>query len=134
MTLTPEANITYGSTKRLCSGNGRCMTLRQISTYRDYVNYYDNTEEYTGWDADKVYGCVCQPGWEGAACDRRSCAKGDDPLTSNQYDEVQLIDCQCTTCEGGVYLTFQGQKSGLIPFTASPALVAQWIQVNKSTL
>jgi hypothetical protein len=35
---------------------------------------------YTGWDAKKIQGCSCDPGWEGNDCSGRICPRGNDPL------------------------------------------------------
>ena len=104
-----------------CSGNGRCVDLAYAQGYRDYVNFFDSTT-YASWDAHMLHGCACDEGWEGIACEKRSCPKGDDPETSG-VDEVQLIDCTCTTCSGGIYLTFRGAQTREIPYSASSSLV-----------
>jgi hypothetical protein len=53
----------------VCSGNGRCMSLREVTHFQTYFAYVNYTQ-YGGWDADKIYGCYCEPGWEGVACDK----------------------------------------------------------------
>lgn len=122
-TSTSEGGATYSSAKAICSGNGRCMSLREVSVYTDYYNYYaGNQPEYDDWDADMIYGCVCQPGWEGAACDLKSCPKGDDPITPG-VNEIQLFDCACKNCVGGLYFIFQNERTAYIPFNAPAALI-----------
>lgn len=111
----------------VCSGNGRCMSLREVTHYHTFFTYFDYTG-YTGWDADKIFGCVCSDGYEGVSCERRSCPKGDDPLTTTAWNgvernEVQLIDCLCTSCTGGLYISFRGQQTPLIPYDASEELI-----------
>lgn len=49
---------------------------------------------YDNWDADMIYGCVCDAGWDGPDCSQRSCPKGDDPMTSG-VDEVSVIMLRC---------------------------------------
>ena len=104
-----------------CSGNGRCMSLREIAQ--------SNSSTYTDWDADRIRGCVCDPGFQGVACALRSCPKGDDPLT-NGTDAVQLIDCKCSTCVGGVKILFNGKLSNLIPYDSSAALIKLRLEVK----
>lgn len=104
-----------------CSGNGRCLSLRDVDYYKDYQSFYNDTT-WTSWDADMIHGCVCDPGWEGSACNRRSCPKGQDPHTIG-VDTVQLIDCTCTTCTGTVRLTYLGKTTAAIPYSASVELV-----------
>lgn len=52
--------------------------------------YYSYTHN---WDSDLIHGCSCDVGYSGWSCSERVCPKGDDPLTMNQADEVQLIRC-----------------------------------------
>lgn len=84
------------------------MSLREVSQY--YINSDSNInkidssssiEEYDDWDADRIYGCLCDEGWEGFACDKRKCLSGPDPYIGG-VDEVQLIECQChsSSCTG----------------------------------
>jgi hypothetical protein len=91
--------------RAICSGNGRCMSLREISRYDVYEN---NEDEYDDWDADMIYGCACDDGWEGPECDRKTCPHGDDPLTFGR-NEIQIIDCLCWTCKGGLKIRYKGQ-------------------------
>lgn len=110
----------------ICSGNGRCLSLREVTNFRNFETHLDYTR-YKGWDADKVHGCVCEPGWAGISCEKRLCPKGDDPVTAvsgpSTDVEVQLIDCLCTSCQGGLYISFQGQQTPLIPYDASAELI-----------
>lgn len=110
----------------ICSGNGRCLSLRQVTNFQNFQTHLDYTR-YTGWDADKIHGCMCEPGWAGISCEKRTCPKGDDPLVTGSGDssvsEIQLIDCLCTSCQGGLYISFQGQQTPLIPFDASHELI-----------
>ena len=100
----------------VCSGNGVCMSLREVSLYQDFTTYY-NKLEYKDWDADMIHGCVCDEAWEGPACDQMSCPKGDDPTTSGVVD-VQLIHCICYDCAGGLNISFRGEQTAQIPHNA----------------
>ena len=51
----------------------------------------------------------------------QSCPVGDDPLTKNQVNELQLM--QCTARDGKFLLYFDGYPSKWIPFTANAAAV-----------
>eukprot|EP00428_Durinskia_dybowskii_P076813 CAMPEP_0170355536 /NCGR_PEP_ID=MMETSP0117_2-20130122/694_1 /TAXON_ID=400756 /ORGANISM="Durinskia baltica, Strain CSIRO CS-38" /LENGTH=170 /DNA_ID=CAMNT_0010609579 /DNA_START=357 /DNA_END=865 /DNA_ORIENTATION=+ len=110
----------------ICSGNGRCASLREVTSFQTFETRLDYTQ-YTGWDADMIRGCLCEPGWSGIACEKRLCPKGDDPvlagISGSNTPEVQLIDCQCTDCKGGLYISFQGQQTPLIPYDASEELI-----------
>jgi hypothetical protein len=131
---TPEAIFTFSSNVLPCSGNGRCLSLRQRSLYSSLSNFQQQSSiiEYTDWDADRIYGCLCEPGWSGVACEIMECPYGDDPLTTKETegnslnhdeDEVQLIDCQCNNCAGGVYLSLFGENSVFIPYNAEAELI-----------
>ncbi|KAG6956621.1 hypothetical protein JG688_00011338 [Phytophthora aleatoria] len=65
------------------------------------------------WDAHKIYGCVCDPGYTGSNCVERLCPVGDDPLTGTlidpngiQRNEKQRVNCKATS--GSFTLTFAG--------------------------
>jgi len=104
-----------------CSGHGRCITLREAGEHVDHLHFH-GAGSYSGWDEDMLAGCACQPGWEGPACSLRSCPKGDDPDTAGT-DEVQLFECTCTTCSGGVRFAFRGDTTLDVPFDASDDLI-----------
>lgn len=106
-----------------CSGNGRCITLKYANDYIDYRNFHTSIN-YEAWDANMIQGCACDDGWEGHACELKSCLKGDDPDTTG-VDEIQILDCTCTTCSGGMYLSFQGEQTKVIPYDASNALIRE---------
>eukprot|EP01039_Chlorochromonas_danica_P005706 gene5706-6290_t len=127
--ITPDSNGTTTSRYQICSGRGRCLSLRQASLFQDFHTAFGG-EEYSGWDADKVYGCVCDEGYEGPACQFRSCPLGDDPTTV-AYPATQLIDCQCTTCLGTVQLSYRGQVAAPLPYDAMPALVQSRLRTLK---
>jgi hypothetical protein len=111
-----------------CSGNGQCLTLREVSKYQDYITYF-NSSTYSDWDADRIKGCVCDSGFQGVACAERSCPKGDNPLT-NGTEGIQLIDCTCSSCTGGIRITFKGEQTELIPFYATADLIKYRFEVK----
>jgi hypothetical protein len=117
----------------ICSGNGRCASLREATRYQTFTARLDY-EQYAGWDTDKIRGCICEEGWTGIACENRMCPKGDDPLTAGAQGsttpEVQIIDCRCTDCKGGLYISFKGQQTPLIPYDASAELIQYRINVS----
>eukprot|EP01038_Epipyxis_sp_PR26KG_P014657 gene14657-19692_t len=118
--ITPQSTGTGDKTLQ-CSNNGKCMSLREVGRYQDF-NTFIGYSEYAGWDADKIFGCVCDEGWEGISCQKKSCPKGDDPSTDG-VDEVQLIDCKCSTCRGGLRLSFRAHQTLFIPCNASASLI-----------
>ena len=105
-----------------CSGNGKCMSMKSYAQLQDpgLGPVYPYT---TIWDAQKIYGCVCDDGYYGPDCSLRDCPSGDDPLTGQgsnvlsdptQYNTVQMVTCQAG---GGLFtLSFRGKTSPNIPF------------------
>ncbi|KAG6949191.1 hypothetical protein JG687_00015032 [Phytophthora cactorum] len=106
-----------------CSGHGQCMTIRQLSLEADadsesvVFDYGTDPNNIKTFDRDNVLGCKCDPGYEGYDCSKRSCLKGDDPVTTDQVDEIQLLKCTAT---GGVFrLQYRTITSVDIPFDAT---------------
>ena len=62
-----------------CNGNGKCLSIGQMASYTDNVNYF-TSYSYELWDEDKIIGCVCDDGWWGYDCSRSSCLSNDDPV------------------------------------------------------
>lgn len=124
--IIPYSIPAYTNITAICSGNGRCVSLHDVTRYQTFNSYLDYTM-YSGWDEYKIHGCVCENGWEGIACEKRSCPKGYDSLSSSklQVNEIQYIDCQCysTDCRGGLYISFEGQQTPLIPYDAAAELI-----------
>lgn len=46
------------------------------------------------WDSDKLHTCLCDTGYHGFDCALRNCPTGDDPLTTGQVNEIQLVVCE----------------------------------------
>lgn len=98
-----------------CSGQGRCMSLRSLAAFQR--NFQSQQFVYDAvWDADKVQGCVCDTGFTGIDCSLRLCPTGDDPLTTGQVNDVQLL--QCLSTAGSFVLYFGGLPTAWIPYSA----------------
>lgn len=63
------------------------------STETETRSWYQYNEV---WDSSMIHGCVCDFPWTGYDCSQRECPRGDDPLTTGQRDEIQLIECNTT--------------------------------------
>ncbi|KUF88948.1 Tenascin [Phytophthora nicotianae] len=107
----------------VCSGHGQCMTIRQLSLEADVdapslvFDYGSDPNNIHTFDRDNILGCKCDPGYEGYDCSKRSCLKGDDPVTTDQVDELQLLKCTAT---GGIFrLQYRTSTSVDIPFDAT---------------
>jgi len=109
----------------LCSGHGECQDmsvlaeLAQVNGDNARVTYGTIPNNKATWDYNMVKGCLCDQGWEGYDCTLRSCPTGDDPNTTDQYKEVQLLYCIAT--EGEFSLTFREAQTEAIPFDATAA-------------
>lgn len=99
-----------------CNGQGRCLSLRSLAAFRR--NFQSQQFVYDSvWDADKVQGCVCDLGFYGTDCSLRACPVGDDPLTTGQVNDVQLL--RCLSSAGSFVLYFGGLPTAWIPYSAS---------------
>lgn len=104
-----------------CSGNGRCLSMRRAAELQDDKGLFVTTT-YSLWDADKIWGCICDPGYTGYDCSVRQCPFGDDPLSQGQVNEIQTINCQCSgTCSGSFKISFRGEITAAIPHGSSAA-------------
>lgn len=100
-----------------CSSHGQCLDMMALAALADVngdaagFTYGAIPNNPLTWDANMVRGCFCDPGYEGYDCSQLSCPSGDDPLTTFQYDEKQVIKCTSSTGTGSLVFTFR-QKSG----------------------
>ncbi|KAG7393169.1 hypothetical protein PHYBOEH_006167 [Phytophthora boehmeriae] len=106
-----------------CSGHGQCMSIRQLSLEADVdspslqFDYGADPNNVLTFDRDSILGCKCDPEYEGYDCSQRSCPKGDDPVTTDQVDEIQVL--QCTGTGGHFRLQYRTSTSARIPFDAT---------------
>lgn len=98
-----------------CHGKGRCLSMRELAEKASVngvthaLRYGDNPNDPYTWDADRVFGCLCDEGYHGHDCSLRSCPHGDDPNTFNQYNELQLLRCYA---DGGAFsLSFRDRTT-----------------------
>lgn len=109
-----------------CNDHGKCYTMRNFAKETRNINsqqFLYDTEfgSYGVWDANKIQGCTCDPGYTGYDCSQYTCVRGDDPQTKGQVNEVQLVKCIAT--QGAFTLWYNGNPSGAIPFDATVATV-----------
>jgi len=106
-----------------CSNHGRCMSMKELATWAKVngeempYTYGMNPNEGRTWDADRVHGCLCDPGYTGYDCSQKTCPTGDDPMTYDQHVEVQLLTCTAT--QGTFTLTFREKTTAPIPWNAN---------------
>lgn len=100
-----------------CSEKGRCVSAKTLARMqdpgiqrkadgctsddicqdvncdeRDYSKCKETFVYETPWDSDHWFGCLCDEGYTGHDCSLRTCARGDDPLTTSQNNDVQLLE------------------------------------------
>jgi hypothetical protein len=92
-----------------------CLTLRRYAERQAYDGA--NFPYAVNWDSDKILGCDCDVGSEGFDCSKRSCPRGDDPLTTGQADEVQLLTCTMASPSSTTYFTLaiDGETTVRVP-------------------
>lgn len=106
-----------------CSKHGRCATMREMALLAvtngdsDPKLYGSDPNDGNTWDADRIYGCICDEGWTGFDCSERRCTYGDDPNTYGQVNEVQLFECAGTA--GELTFSFRQRTTLPIPFNAT---------------
>jgi hypothetical protein len=76
---------------------------------------YEHQTNGLGWDADKIYGCVCDSTWPvglgagqtqeaewfGADCSKRHCPSGDDPMDAKDgFKYYHDARDKATNCSG----------------------------------
>lgn len=82
------------------------------------VDIYGNSYTYsTNWDADMIRGCICDPKMGNYDCSGNNCPRGDDPLTTGQVNQIQLL--RCVASAGTFALYYYGYPSAQIQASAS---------------
>ena len=63
-----------------CSFRGRCVSMKYYAELKNpgEGEVFDYSQQ---WDSYRIYGCKCDPGYEGIDCSLRKCPTGDDPMT-----------------------------------------------------
>jgi len=118
-----ENMICGGGTTNPCSGNGQCLTMAEIATKATTNGvltptlYGTDPNNGQTWDANRVYTCLCDEGFEGYDCSLRSCPRGDNPATYNDKREIQVL--RCIAVSGTFTLTFREHTTDSISFNAN---------------
>ena len=103
-----------------CNARGVCTSMRKFAS----ETYDDNSKQFSYesvWDAEKFFGCVCDEGYTGYDCSVQTCPEGDDPLTTGQVNEVQLIKCKAAS--GSFTLLYKGYASRNIAYNAAASTI-----------
>ena len=94
-----------------CMKRGRCIDVETF--YRDM-----GFPPYTAWDKNMLQGCNCeQPrngaGYGGLDCMLFECPRGDDPMTTGQVNDVQLIKCNAPSGQFGLRFPFSERGAAI---------------------
>jgi hypothetical protein len=101
-----------------CNGNGRCISLKEAGALKDDVSFFSEIA-YNAWDAERIYGCVCDGAFTGYDCSLRKCPYGDDPHSgAGGNDEIQKITCTATS--GTFNVQLYGHLTRTLNFNDSP--------------
>ena len=112
----------------VCAGHGRCMKMSELAMYATDngdatpFSYGEDRNKAATWDHDKVFGCLCDAGWQGYDCTEQSCPHGDDVTTTGQSDEVQSLTCRYIGSLGSpptFSLKFRQHVTSAIAFSAT---------------
>lgn len=113
-----------------CNGHGSCVSMSYNAAEEnlDFTLAVPKTiyPYTTPWDARKIYGCRCDQYYAGHDCSVRVCPVGDDPMTSGQLNEIQLLKCTATT--GTFTLQFGLATSEPIAWDASAQTVVNTLR------
>lgn len=116
-----------------CTGHGECMSIAEAGYSFDGFHLNRSVHKdgsygvsYRAWDAHKLFGCVCDPGFVGYDCSRLECDRGDDRRSGGGRDETIVLFCRCEPpCNGTLTLTHMGEEShSLSPSDTPDDLVA----------
>ncbi|KAA0175809.1 hypothetical protein FNF27_02895 [Cafeteria roenbergensis] len=114
---------------RTCSGHGTCHSMEGLAQLARTngvstpFTYGQDRNSPATWDFRSSQGCICFDGWEGFDCSLRACPTGDDPTTSDQFDEVQSLVCSHVSGAPAFSLRFRDETTSPIAATASAAEV-----------
>lgn len=112
-----------------CSGHGQCLDMAALAALATVngdlggFTYGDVPNSPQTWDAKRLYGCLCDPEYEGYDCSLLVCPHGDDPDTYGQRDEQQIISCTDPDLSGNIVLTFRQHSTVTLTPTATAAEV-----------
>jgi hypothetical protein len=103
----------------VCGGKGKCMSLAAAAAAGNSAGSASlprPASQYRAWDAERVFGCVCDEGWSGPDCTVQLCPQGPDPLTT-ALPEVQSVTCTCGEggdCSSGGFSVSYGPRTALV--------------------
>jgi len=125
----------------VCNGHGRCLKMEELAEYSQLngdavdASYGMTPNLAATWDYDKVFGCLCDSGWQGYDCALKVCPTGDDVTTTGQQDEVQSLTCRyigTVSTPPTFQLKFRQQTTAPIAYTATAQEVQNALEALSS--
>lgn len=133
-----------------CMAHGKCVSMQDHAQNDVVARALTDAPPLvynTTWDFDKINGCQCDSGFGGPDCSLKTCPRGDDPLTTGQLNEVQLVQCQTSYAQqtlslrsdaalttGTFRLTFGTQYTRPISFQALASVDSNGVSVASALL
>lgn len=103
-----------------CNGHGKCLNMQELAQNAKVngeaiaITYGVDPNNAKTWDGSRIYGCMCDEGYDGYDCSERTCPLGDDPHTYDDHNEVQLLKC---IASGGTFkLTFRDAQTPALSY------------------
>jgi hypothetical protein len=117
-----------------CNGHGQCLSMAELALHATAngdatpYSYGADPNLAATWDADKVFGCLCDEGYSGFDCSLRTCPLGND-ITLLEWDAGALDEAQALVCEllatatgtPTFRLEFRQAQTAALPYTATGA-------------
>ena len=87
-----------------CSRHGSCLSMRELGLHHENaggsplpIAYGSDPNGAATWDADRIFGCLCDDGFEGFDCSLRTCPAGTDSRTCSDRGicDHETGKCKC---------------------------------------
>lgn len=117
-----------------CNGHGKCLDMATLATLTkdngvlQSYTYGSTPNNPNTWDANRIFGCLCDEEYEGYDCALMTCPLGDDPLSTGQADEQQIMSCVDGDADGSIVFTFREAVTAPLLPTATVAQVKAALQ------
>eukprot|EP00939_MAST-03C_sp_MAST-3C-sp1_P002052 g2052.t1 len=109
-----------------CNNFGKCMSIQRFAALPKHGMDYTDV-----WDARRIYGCECDDGHQSYDCfDTRVCPTGDDPMTTDDENEVQYFKCDVEDTEAKktyFHICWKGECTSPINWNDDVSTVSQKI-------
>ena len=98
----------------VCSGHGACLSISLLAAHSrtggalNEFTYGATPNSALRWDWDGVHGCACDDGWTNHDDSGDHCPYDDDPLSTQQNNEIQATNCDLSDdTDASVTFTFR---------------------------